>query len=120
MSAPKPAGYQGQAICLVAASAFALLFIGVAMQVGVWELRGAYMAARLRPTTLAGFFLDTFGHRPDGYLIAAVFWLWWPMPAVLVWCAQCHRDPQAFATAFLFGFVCCWVGAATVLTFLVA
>ena len=61
MSAPKPACYRVHAICLVAASAFALVFIGVFMQVGVWELNAAYFAAQFRPTTLSGLFLDTFG-----------------------------------------------------------
>lgn len=112
------ASYRPHAVFLVVASGFVLLFLSAVFQVVVWELRGFYRYRGLGLSPLPRTFLDMFGHRPDCYLMAVVLWLWWPMVAASVYCHCRHSEAQAFATAFLYWFACCWLLAALVLTFM--
>ena len=113
-----PANYRPHAVFVVGASAAVLVFLSAILQVAVWDLRPYYrlnVAGLPAPTEI---FLEMFGHRPDGYLIAVVFWLWWPMVVALAYCHHRHRQPQAFAIAFLYWFACCWLLAAAMLAFM--
>jgi hypothetical protein len=86
--------------------------------VAAWDLPSFYRSKGLGVPAPAKTFFDTFGHRPDAYLVAVVFWLWWPMVAALAYCHHRHRPPQAFAVAFFYWFACCWLLAAAVLAFM--
>jgi hypothetical protein len=114
------ASYRPHAVFMVVASGFVLLFVSAVFQVAVWELRGFYRYNRFGLSGWPKTFLDLFGHRPDAYLMAVILWLWWPMVAALAYCHCRHREPQDFATAFLYWFACCWLLAALVLTFMAA
>lgn len=94
------------------------LFLAAVFQVAVWELPSYYRARVGDLPAPTDTFFEMFGHRPDGYLIAVVFWLWWPMVVALAYCHHRHREPQAFAVAFLYWFACCWLLAAVVLAFM--
>lgn len=118
MAMQQTANYRPHAVFLVGASAGVLLFLSAVLQVAVWELRAYYRSNGPGLPEPARTFFGTFGHRPDGYLIAVVFWLWWPMVAALAYCHHRHREPQVFAVAFLYWFVCCWLLAAVVLAFM--
>src|SRR4051794_7804349 len=109
MSTQQPANYRPHAAFLVGASAGVLLLLSGVLQLAVWDLPSYYRRhgpALPEPTKT---FFDAFGHRPDAYLNAVVFWLWWPMAAAFVYCHHRHRAPQAFAPAFLYWFACCWM-----------
>ena len=118
MSTPQPANYRPHAIVLVGASAGVLLFLSAILQVAVWDLPSYYRSRVGDLPAPTETFFEMFGHRPDGYLIAVVFWLWWPMVIALAYCHHRHREPQAFAVAFLYWFACCWLLAAVVLAFM--
>ena len=118
MSMQQPANYRPHAVFLVGASAGVLLFLAGLLQWAVWDLPSYYRSQGLGLPFATKALFDAFGHRPDAYLSAAVFWLWWPMVGSLAYCHFRHREPQAFAIAFLYWFACCWVLAAVVLAFL--
>ena len=118
MSMPKKTDFRAHAVLLVFGSAFVLFFISAVFQVAAWELRHFYQSGKYgRLSGLSYIFFDMFGHRPDLYLMAVIFWLWWPMVAMLVYCV--NRFSDNFAQAFLYGFAYCWLLAAVVLSFIV-
>lgn len=117
MSIPRPVNYRTHAIFLVGASAGVLLFLSAVLPVAVWNLP-SYYRSRGELSALTKTFFEMFGHRPDAYLIAVVFWLWWPMVVALAYRHHRPRAPQAFAVAFLYWFACCWLLAAAILAFM--
>jgi hypothetical protein len=118
MAMQQPANYRPHAVFLVGTSAGVLLFVGAVLQVAVWELPAYYRSNGPGLPEPTKTFFKMFGHRPDAYLIAVVFWLWWPMVAALAYCHHRHREPQAFAIAFLYWFACYWLVAVLVLAFM--
>jgi hypothetical protein len=117
MSMPKKTDFRAHAVLLVFGSAFVLFFISAVFQVAAWELRHFYQSGKYgRLSGLPYIFFDMFGHRPDLYLMAVIFWLWWPMVAMLLYCVNsCSHN---FARAFLYGFAYCWLLTAVVLSFM--
>ncbi len=118
MSKHRLADYRLQAFLMVVVSAAVLLFLSALLQTVVWEAKSYYHRHGPALPEPAKTFFDMFGRRPDGYLIAVVLWLWWLMVAELIYCHFRHRSARAFALAFLFRFVGCWLLAALVLSFM--
>ncbi len=117
MSSQTSPDYRKQAAGLVLGSAFVLFFISAPFQFAAWEFRGFYEARGIELNGLCKLYLVGFGHRPDCYLIAAIFWLWWPFVVSLIYCNRTYRSSPEFAIRFLYWFVSCWLLAGVVLTF---
>src|SRR5688500_3364443 len=118
MTSASAIDYRPRAIFLVGLSALVLILLATALQVAAWEMAALYRSAPMSLHGLPALLIDSFGHRPDAYLIAVVFWFWWPKVAVLVYCHHRHPEAQAFAIAFLYAFATCWLVTAAALAFL--
>lgn len=93
------------AASLVGVSGIALLAIGFVLQIIAWEF-GAIL--QREPAGLTQSFLNCFGRRPSGYLIAVTFLFFWPMVGAFVHSALFVRDRFEFAIVFAYRFAACW------------
>ena len=103
-------GHLALSVLLVALSGGILFFLGMALQVVLFEYRDWLGRAHVELLWLSEVFFRHLAHRPDEFFWQVVIWFWWPM----VWCllyslARHRRDGEAYDRSFLFAFLACWL-----------
>lgn len=101
------------ALGLVLLSGVAIFCTSFPLQAAAWELRMLFYA-RFEWTesdlpALTRWFVDVFGYRPDCYLMAVVWWFFWPIAGSFGYCHFKYSKPVEFSSAFRYAFMYCWL-----------
>ena len=97
-------------VLLVALSGGILFYLGVVLQVALFEYRDWLGRAQVSLPWLTEVFFRHLAHRPDSFFWQVVVWFWWPMVWCLLYCLMRHRrDNEACDSGFLYAFLTCWL-----------